>query len=121
MPPTNAAMNPLPPRVTAAAYPVSAAAIVNSCTHWPCSQPARSERRNSRPARTPTPTPATSPQPICSTALWATADGTLPGRVASEMSNATRKNGTARPSLSPLSTSSACRTRAGTAGSSTTR
>src|SRR5674476_884959 len=37
--------------------------------------------------------------------------------VAAEISAATRKNGTARPSLSPLSTSSACRTREGTAGS----
>jgi hypothetical protein len=36
------------------------------------------------------------------------------------MSSATRKKGTARPSLSPLSTSSACRTRTGTAGSETT-
>ncbi len=121
MPPTNAAMNPLPPSVTASAYPVSAEAMVNSWTHWPWSQPLPSDHRNSRPARTPTPTPPTSPQPICEAALWNTADGTPRSSVASEMSRATRKNGTASPSLSPLSTSSACRTRAGTAGSSTTR
>ena len=54
------------------------------------------------------------PQPICDAALCSTAEGTPPLSSALAMSRATRKNGTPRPSLSPLSTSSAWRTRAGT-------
>ncbi len=77
--------------------------------------------RMSIPPKMPAPTPATIPQPIWVAALLMTADGTLPSSVAIEISIATRKKGTARPSLRPLSTSSAWRTRAGTAGSSTTR
>ena len=64
--------------------------------------------------------PPASPQPICAAALLTTAEVTPVSSSALAMSSATRKNGTARPSLSPLSTSSACRTRAGTDVSVTT-
>ncbi len=72
------------------------------------------------PPKRPAPRPAASPQPICSAAFVTTAQVMPVVSSALARSRATRKKGTARPSLRPLSTSSAWRTRSGTDGSVTT-
>ena len=120
MPPANAAMNPLPPSPAATAKARIAVASGRICRHPPPSQPRRSAKRNSSPPPMPATRPPTRPQPIWEAALCSTAEGTPPLSSAFAMSRATRKKGTARPSLSPLSTSSAWRTRGGTAWSVTT-
>ena len=106
-PPTNAAMKPLPPRASAIASARMAATSGRICRHRPSIHPLAEARRNSAPPATPAITPASSPHPICSATLTATADGMLDSSSALATDTATRNRGTAIPSFSPLSTSSA--------------
>ena len=121
MPPTKAAMKPLPPSVRARRRPGARRPAGRSAATRCRSSRAGRRRGRAAPPKSPAARPAASPQPICSAALLTTAQVIPVVSSALARSSATRKKGTARPSLSPLSTSSACRTRAGTDGSVTTR
>ena len=114
-------MKPLPPSARAMAYARRAAVTGTICRHSPSIKPRRSPARKRTPPSRPAASPAASPQPIWAAALLATAQVSPLLSSALARSSATRKKGTANPSLSPLSTSSAWRTRAGTDVSVTTR
>ena len=118
-PPTKAATKPLPPIATAPTYARSERARTTSCSEIADVQPSRRTTTSSLPPRMPTTTAATIARPISFAASAAQCPDPRPSSAITRLRNRVT-NGVAIPSLRPLSTFSARRILAGTAGFVTT-